>query len=592
MLIMGIKNTLLTGTLLFVATLLFAQTTVKGKLTSNTGDPLPYASVTIKGSSGATTTRADGTFSLKVMRLPATLVFTCVGFQTYEYKVTAENAAREILVTLHAMDAELSEVVVTAYGMERSSADKSYSVSAFPSKDASIGADRVKREGKASDATTKKGFTKILTAGELSDFKKWKLWGDYNSSEFSSLSSHWTLSFKKRYCVQVQTNTHKAVVGEKVFLIARNTRDTIWSALTDNTGKAELWGDMDHNNAEQADYYILCSTQTLHDPVSFEYGINRIRLKRECSVSNTVDIAFVVDATGSMGDEIQYLQGELLDIIDRTAEKYKEVDLRLGSVFYRDHGDQYLTRHFDFNKDPKTVVNFIQEQRAGGGGDFPEAVEDALRVAIDSLHWSNNARTKILFLVLDAPPHDGAKEKMKELIQKAAAKGIRIVPVACSGVNKSTEYLLRCAALATNGSYVFLTDDSGVGNPHIKPTTDEFKVELLNELLQRLISEMIYVPPCSGEQKPVEITPDTVLTTVKVLVYPNPTEGKVNIESTGQIRQIYITDFTGKVLMKLDTPKQKRRWQFHLSVYPSGTYLVKYFIEDKGWSAEKVVLIH
>jgi hypothetical protein len=131
-----------------------------------------------------------------------------------------------------------------------------------------------------------------------------------------------------------------------------------------------------------------------------------------------------------------------------------------------------------------------------------------------------------------------------------------------------------------------------VGNPHIKPTTDEFKVELLNELLQRLIGEMIYTPPCAKTDKPEVIVKDTADTKVKVLIYPNPTQGRVTIESTGTISEIYVTDFTGKVLMKLESSKNKRRWQLHLATYPSGTYLIKYFVEEKGWSAEKVILLH
>ncbi len=65
--------------------------------------------------------------------------------------------------------------------------------------------------------------------------------------------------------------------------------------------------------------------------------------------------------------------------------------------------------------------------------------------------------------------------------------GVRIIPVASSGVNKDTEYLLRTLAVTTGGSYVFLTDDSGIGNEHIKPDTGAYDVKLLNELLVEVI---------------------------------------------------------------------------------------------------------
>ena len=91
--------------------------------------------------------------------------------------------------------------------------------------------------------------------------------------------------------------------------------------------------------------------------------------------------------------------------------------------------------------------------------------------------------------MLDAPPHATQDRilKLQRTIEEASRLGIRVVPVAASGVDKSTECLLRCFAAATQGTYVFLTDHSGVGNSHIKPTIGQFRVEKLNDLLTRLI---------------------------------------------------------------------------------------------------------
>jgi hypothetical protein len=322
----------------------------------------------------------------------------------------------------------------------------------------------------------------------------------------------------------------------------------------------------------------------------FDKGINRITINQSCHASNDVDIAFVVDATGSMGDEIRYLQAELADIINHVSDKYKEINLRLGSVFYRDHGDEYLTRPFDFQTDPAALLQFIKNQSAMGGGDTPEAVDAALTSALNDLHWKEGARSKILFLVLDAPPHDDARDQVDKQILLAAQQGIRIVPIVCSGIDKSTEYLMRSMALATNGSYVFLTDDSGIGNKHIKPTTDEFRVELLNALVQRLIGEMIYMPACNGKDSK-EPANDLVKNTGKVVVFPNPSTGRISIEAPEPIKEIYLTDFAGKMLKRMEVSNKQSKWQLDLGNHPAGTYLVKYYIEDKGWGTEKVVLV-
>ncbi len=72
-------------------------------------------------------------------------------------------------------------------------------------------------------------------------------------------------------------------------------------------------------------------------------------------------------------------------------------------------------------------------------------------------------------------------------VKLAAKKGITIIPLAASDTDKQTEYLMRTFALLTNGTYTFLTNDSGIGNNHIKPTIDSYEVEKLNDLLLRLI---------------------------------------------------------------------------------------------------------
>ena len=78
---------------------------------------------------------------------------------------------------------------------------------------------------------------------------------------------------------------------------------------------------------------------------------------------------------------------------------------------------------------------------------------------------------------------------------QAAAQGIRIIPVAASGVDKGTEFLLRFIDISTGGTYSFLTDDSGIGNSHIEPTVGSYQVELLNDLLGRLVLDAIGQTP-------------------------------------------------------------------------------------------------
>ncbi|HEY1872689.1 MAG TPA: T9SS type A sorting domain-containing protein, partial [Chitinophagaceae bacterium] len=236
------------------------------------------------------------------------------------------------------------------------------------------------------------------------------------------------------------------------------------------------------------------------------------------------------------------------------------------------------------------VLNFIKLQRASGGGDVPEAVHAALQTALDSLHWSDTARTRILFLITDAPPHDETKDKLFQLIQRAAAKGIRIVPVICKGADKSTEFIMRSMALATNGTYVFLTDDNAAQFV-TKPAVGVFDVQFLNAMLERIIKQMVLANDCKVQNE-TEISKNIPANIDSVRVNINPAKGTVTIESTEHLKEVFISDFTGKILEHLETKEKQTKWIVDVKSYSNATYLVKYITADDQWGAEKFVLVH
>ena len=592
---------------------------INGRVIAESGMAAGRVNVAFRNAANRVITNNDGTFSIKATRLPDTLDFSAEGMEPYNVVVTEKTLKDPnfeiVLLNKRAM---LNEVVVTAVGSKSVKKELGYSTTkirgsrtetglagSVPGVTISSGSTAAFSKAAANTARTlndKKLYTAeqaketkdslvyrsgVLTAGEVNDFNKWKMWEDFSENDFKVHSNSWKIKTTKRYSVQVVNNDKRPAINKKVELINQVSNEVIWTAVTDNTGKAELWADGMAGN--ENDLVIRCQDQYIKSPAEFSNGVNQVKLNEACNVSNKVDIAFVVDATGSMGDEIEFLKLELEDVIRKTFDDYKHLELNVASVFYRDWMDAYLTKKIDFQTDLLKVLNFVKLQQADGGGNEPEAVYDALKVALDSLSWSSDARARIMFLVLDAPPHEHTKEQIALQIKQAAAMGIRIIPIVCSGAGKSTEYLMRTMALATNGTYSFLTDDSGVGLEHTKPTTDAFKVEFLNGLLQRLIKQMITIPACN-ENKPVE--PLIVHNNIeKIKIYPNPTRGNLVIESDKNIRQIFVTDFTGKILMNLAVNAKQKLWKADISRFPSGTYLVKYVTDKNEWGAEKVLLL-
>ena len=193
-----------------------------------------------------------------------------------------------------------------------------------------------------------------------------------------------------------------------------------------------------------------------------------------------------------MGDEIRFLQSDLNYIIDHAYSDTK-VALRTAVVFYRDETDQYIIQGKDFSTDIANTQAFIDEQHASGGGDYPEAVHTALESSLQNFSWNESARARIAFLILDAPAHhqDDVIESLQQSITLYAKNGIKLIPVAASGVDKDTESMLRFFEIITGGTYVFLTDDSGIGYSHIEASVGDHDVEKLADLMIRLIKKYV-----------------------------------------------------------------------------------------------------
>lgn len=402
----------------------------------------------------------------------------------------------------------------------------------------------------------------LLTAGEWNDLHNWnRHWLDLlNDGEIDGYQKMYGFYPRQRYTVLL-TNENDFPVADAVVTL-KGAGKIIWQARTDNTGKAELWAGLFSAEKETASL----KAEVLFDGNKFEIsglkpaadGFNYLKINAECNSPKNVDIVWAVDATGSMGDEIEYLKTELLDVIGRAKSRNPELAYRMGTVFYRDKGDEYITKSSGLSPEIAKTVEFIQKQYAGGGGDYPEAVHSALEEAIFSQKWSENAIARICFLVLDASPHQGVEinASLEKSIREAARLGIRIVPIAASGVQKDTEFLMKFFGLATNGSYVFLTDHSGIGGKHLEPTTDEYKVEPLNNLLVRLITEYTSIESCEGKseirfENDPQQQPGPVM---QALYYPNPAVDQFTLELPFAVQSVTIYDAEGKAVRKLEKP--------------------------------------
>ena len=325
-----------------------------------------------------------------------------------------------------------------------------------------------------------------LTASATMDNLKYEFWKSLLTSnqEGEGIFQNYNKSFAFKTANRIALKFPQGTVA-KVSLL--NGEETEFVGITNAGGVCYVFAKEERDSYKikidyiDKDYNVV----TIDDEVTGdkEYTIESLEAKREL-----IEIMFVIDATGSMGDEMRYLQAEITDVVKKVKEANDNVRILISVMVYRDKGDEYVTRYSDFTEDVSKQISFLNKQSANGGGDFPEAVETALAEAVTK-QWTSGNSTKILVHVADAPAHNKDVKSWADSVNKLAAMGIQILTVASSGIDKQTEYFFRCQSILTNGVYVHLTNDSGIGGNHIDATTEEKEeVELLNDCLVRLIN--------------------------------------------------------------------------------------------------------
>jgi hypothetical protein len=432
----------------------------------------------------------------------------------------------------------------------------------------------------------------LLTAGERNDLDNWEYWEEILSKDtIGEFQDTWQIYPNQRYSIRI-TNTEGLAIPNCTVHLQGTDGKNLWTSITDNYGNAELWGNPFAKEKSSKELFLVAEYEgrEVLDSRVFDFSkrINKYQIEAKCQKPTNADIMFVVDATGSMCDEINYLKAELKDVISKVAAQDDDLNIRLGSLFYRDKSDEYITVSSGLSDDIDEVSKFINNQYCGGGGDYPEAVHTALQEAINRQDWREDAVARIVFLVLDAPPHEDQEvlNRLKKDVILAAKKGIKIIPVVASGIDKSTEFLMRYFSVITNGTYVFLTDHSGIGNPHLEPTVDSYDVENLNDLLVRLISKYTIHGGCLNSETIASTEEED---TFDVSFYPNPSAGYVVVEINDNNTSVSVFDNSGKqVFVQKDLPAG--RHELNLTNLISGSYAIRFEHEEKVQNGKLIIL--
>ncbi len=185
------------------------------------------------------------------------------------------------------------------------------------------------------------------------------------------------------------------------------------------------------------------------------------------SVSKPLDLAIILDQSGSMGDEISVLTDDLVGVINQISEDV--TDLQTGLILFggsssNPYNDDSLVT--PLTEDITTIVDVLSETEASGSH---EPWGDALWVAQNRLNWRDDA-VKLIVLITDEPcdggnvigyggteDYDG--ELLYELFTSLKTQGFILCTVAASGADALTLKQLEIAAETTAGTFIVLGGD-------------------------------------------------------------------------------------------------------------------------------------
>ncbi len=195
-----------------------------------------------------------------------------------------------------------------------------------------------------------------------------------------------------------------------------------------------------------------------------------------------IDVAFVLDTTGSMAQLIQGAKIKIWSIAKEMLDAQVTPDLRIGLIGYRDRGDRYVTRVFNLTEDIDQIYGELLKFDADGGGDRPESVNQALDDAVNTLGWSDRASAyKVVFLVGDSPPKMNYRDDVAYHItaKGAAQKGI-IINTILAGSAQDTGAIWREIAALAQGHYAEIPQS---GNMQVIETPYDQDIQSLNQRL-------------------------------------------------------------------------------------------------------------
>eukprot|EP01012_Entosiphon_sulcatum_P013770 TRINITY_DN18962_c0_g1_i2.p1 TRINITY_DN18962_c0_g1~~TRINITY_DN18962_c0_g1_i2.p1 ORF type:complete len:1230 (+),score=200.10 TRINITY_DN18962_c0_g1_i2:48-3692(+) len=221
-----------------------------------------------------------------------------------------------------------------------------------------------------------------------------------------------------------------------------------------------------------------------------------------CQVSRDLDLAFVVDETGSMGPYIGQVKENIINIITCVLQDPSVESFRVAVIGFRDHPPQeksFVTRVTPFTDDISEITTAVKQMEARGGGDGPECVTDGLR-ELTALDWRIGA-AKVAVLIGDAPPHGAGEpgdgfpngcpcgERWEAHASWCGEMGVRVHALACVDTSDTAWKVFRRVAALAHGHCVHLSKVDHLVPLITQSSKDELALQVAKERLVTSVHE-------------------------------------------------------------------------------------------------------
>jgi hypothetical protein len=242
----------------------------------------------------------------------------------------------------------------------------------------------------------------------------------------------------------------------------RDGKQTSTSFLTAASGRAILFPHAEGMSGEKLSATASCAEGSAEASFALfdqggQDGLVDLRLSAPRGALGTriVDLAFVLDTTGSMAEEISAVKTTIQKVAKVLSTE--QTTVRIGLVEYKDRGDPFVTKVYPFATDLVGFAQTVSQISAGGGGDTPEDMNAGLHAAVTSLAWSDRSVARLAFVIADAPPHLDYKGPDYATDMKTAShRGIQLFTVAASGMDDLGQIVFRQMAQFTGGTNMFV----------------------------------------------------------------------------------------------------------------------------------------